>query len=116
MKSVELIVEILVGLSVLIPMLVELIKYIKISVKQKNWTNLIQLVLRLVETAEHQYETGAEKKQWVMSMVKSASDSINFDVDDNTLSDLIDKIVETTKTVNINEEESPDDYIGDINK
>lgn len=115
MNVVELIVELLTGLVVIIPMLVELIKYIKLSVKQKNWSNLVQLVLNLVQTAETQYETGAEKKQWVMSMVKSASDAINFDVEDETLSDLIDKIILATKTVNVNNEEAPEDFMGDIN-
>jgi hypothetical protein len=100
-QTLQIIIQILTSLVTLIPMVFALVKWITIAVKEKNWNNLLSLILKLCAEAETQFSDGADKKQWVMSMTKSALASINYEIDDETLSALIDSLIELTKKVNI---------------
>ena len=94
-------VDILLAVGIVTPLVVQLVKYIKESIKEKNWTNLVKMLLTLIETAEEKFQTGAERKEWVVDMVKAAEKEINIDIDEEQLSKLIDDLVEMTKKVNI---------------
>ena len=83
-----------------IPLIVQLVKYVQASVKEKNWNKLLNLVMRLMATAEEKFDTGAERKEWVLAMVKASADEINYDVDMDTLSNLIDRLCAMSKQVN----------------
>lgn len=100
-ETLQIIVQILTTLVTLIPMLYALIKYITIAIRERNWNNLLSLVLSLCASAEEQFSEGAEKKAWVMSMVKSSLKTINYEIDDETLSALIDSLIDLTNKVNI---------------
>ena len=50
MEILELIIEILAGLLVVIPLVAKLIEYVKKSTLEKNWNNLIRLLLNLMAT------------------------------------------------------------------
>ena len=69
MEILELIIEILAGLMIVIPLVAKLIEYVKKSVLEKNWNNLIRLLLNLMATAEEKFDNGADRKQWVIAMV-----------------------------------------------
>ena len=69
MEILELIIEILASLMVVIPLVVKLIEYVKKSALEKNWNNLIRLLLNLMATAEEKFDNGADRKQWVIAMV-----------------------------------------------
>ena len=69
MEILELIIEILAGLLVVIPLVAKLIEYVKKSTLEKNWSNLIRLLLNLMATAEEKFDNGADRKQWVIAMV-----------------------------------------------
>ena len=69
MEILELIIEILAGLMIVIPLVVKLIEYVKKSALEKNWNNLIRLLLNLMATAEEKFDNGADRKQWVIAMV-----------------------------------------------
>jgi hypothetical protein len=69
MEILELIIEILAGLLVIIPLVAKLIEYVKKSTLEKNWNNLIRLLLNLMATAEEKFDNGADRKQWVIAMV-----------------------------------------------
>lgn len=69
MDILNLIIEILAGLTIVIPLVIELIKYVKKSALERNWTNLIQLVMDLMAAAEDKFDNGADRKQWVIAMV-----------------------------------------------
>lgn len=92
------------GLAVAIPLVVQLVKYVQASVKEKNWNKLLNLVMSLMATAEKKFETGAERKEWVLAMVKASADEINYDVDMDALSDLIDSLCAMSKQVNAKDE------------
>lgn len=98
--SYETILSILAGLITAIPLVVKLVEYVQKSIKEKNWNNLLNLIMRLMEQAEKNYTTGAERKQWVMSMVEQSAGTINYDIDMDAVSQLIDDLCKLTKTVN----------------
>ena len=99
--DMELVVSILTGLSVAIPMLVALIVYVKKSIEAKNWTNLLALLRELIEEAEVLFKDGASKKQWVMQAVEASMKTINYPVDMEIVSKLIDDLISMTKKVNV---------------
>ena len=100
MQWVNYAVSILSGLAVAIPLVIKLIEYVKKSIREKNWNKLLDLVMNLMKEAETKFETGAEKKEWVLAMVKASADTINYDIDTNAVSELIDSLCDMTKVVN----------------
>lgn len=105
MDILNLIIEILAGLAIVIPLVIELVKYVRKSALERNWTNLIQLVMSLMAAAEEKFDNGADRKQWVIAMVQASANAINYPISDKELGDLIDDLVELTNRVNIKLEE-----------
>lgn len=105
MDILNLIIEILAGLAIVIPLVIELVKYVRKSALERNWTNLIQLVMSLIAAAEEKFDNGADRKQWVIAMVQASANTINYPISDKELGDLIDDLVELTNRVNIKLEE-----------
>ena len=101
MEILELIIEILAGLMIVIPLVAKLIEYVKKSVLEKNWHNLIHLLLNLIATAEEKFDNGADRKSWVIAMVQASANTINYPISEQELSKLIDNLVELTKKVNV---------------
>ena len=101
MDILELLIEILGGLVVIIPLVVKLVEYVKKSALEKNWNNLIRLLLNLIATAEEKFDNGADRKQWVIEMVQASANTINYPISEKELGDLIDNLVALTKKVNV---------------
>lgn len=101
MDKMSIVIYILEGLVTLIPMLIALVKFIIKSVKEKNWKNLLQLAMNLMAEAETKFDDGASRKEWVLSMIRASAKSLNYDIDEETLSALIDSLIELTNTVNV---------------
>ena len=99
-QIISLITAILVGLATCIPLAVTLVKYVKKAIQEKNWSALLGLVVSLIEEAETKFNDGATRKEWVMAMVKTSAEYINYPVDTDALSALIDSLCEMTKVVN----------------
>ena len=97
----QIIAYVLSSLAIVIPLVVNLVKYVKKAVQEKNWNVLVKLVLEYIKEAEKNYTSGADKKEWVMTMTKETAKEIGFDLDEETLSNLIDNIVEMSKKVNV---------------
>ena len=97
---VTIIVSILSGLAACIPLVIQLVKYVKRSVEEKNWNQLLKLVTNLMEEAEKKFATGAERKEWVLAMVKASADTINYPIDLEEVSKLIDSLCDMSKIVN----------------
>lgn len=100
MEVFNLVVEILGGLAIVIPLVIALVEYVKKSVKEKNWNNLIRFVMNLMSTAEEKFDNGADRKQWVIAMVQASANTINYPITEKELGDLIDNLVALTKKVN----------------
>lgn len=99
-RWIQIIVSILSGIAVLIPMIWELVKYVKTATKEKNWNQMLKLVMNLMEQAEQDFEYGSEKKEWVMGQLKALSNTLNYDIDYDVVSDMIDKMCAMAKNVN----------------
>ena len=106
-QIVSLIVAVLTGLAACIPLAVKLVQYIQKAVQEKNWGALLGLVVDLMEEAETKFDEGATRKEWVMAMVQTSAEYINYPVDTEALSEMIDALCDMTKIVNPPADEEP---------
>lgn len=109
MNWVQLITAILAGLATAIPLVVKLVNVVQAAVKEKNWNQLLKMMMDYMTQAEKNISSGAERKEWVMSMVKVSAATINYDLtpeDEAKLADLIDAICDASKIINNNEEKA----------
>lgn len=100
MEWINYAISILSGLAVAIPLVIKLVEYVQKSIKEKNWNKLLDLVMKLMSEAETKFETGADKKEWVIAMVKASADTINYDIDINAVGELIDSLCDMANVVN----------------
>ncbi len=100
-QIVSMIVSILTGLAACIPLAVKLVQYAQKAAQEKNWGAFLGLAVDLIQQAEQKFSDGATRKEWVMAMVKTSAEYINYPVDSDALSELIDALVSMTKTVNV---------------
>ena len=96
----EYIIAVLTGLAACIPLVVKLVEYVKKAVKERNWKQLLQLIMDLMEEAEKNFDDGATRKEWVLAMVQASSETINYNIDINAVSELIDRLCAMSNTVN----------------
>lgn len=100
MEILKLVAAIASGLVAAIPLAIQLAKYVKQAIKEKNWGIVLKKVMDLMETAETKFAEGAERKEWVMAMLKASADGINYDIDYDAISEMIDRLCNLTKVVN----------------
>ena len=100
MEIVQYIASICAGLAVAIPCVAALVKYVRKAIQEKNWAALVKLVADLMKQAEQKFSEGADRKAWVLAMVIGASDSINYEIDEAVVSQLIDDLCNMAKVVN----------------
>ena len=100
MDWLEIVVNILTGLAIVIPLIVELIKQTKQSVKEKNWPELLSMVMKLMQEAEIKFKDGAEKREWVLMAIKASADTINYDIDIDKIGNLIDSLCDMSNVIN----------------
>ena len=111
-QIVSLIVAILSGLAASIPLAIKLVQYVQKAAQEKNWAALLGLLVDLMEQAEQKFNDGATRKEWVMAMVQTSAEYINYPIDTEALSQLIDSLVDMTNVINVPEEVSLDDGSG----
>ena len=99
-QYLELALQILSGLVVLIPLVVKLIEYVQKATKEKNWNKLLDMTMKLMEEAETKFTEGADKREWVLAMIKASADSINYNIDIEEVGKMIDSLCAMTKVVN----------------
>ena len=96
----QMIIAVLSGLVTAIPLVYKLVEYIRKAVKEKNWPSMLEKVMNLMETAEKKFEDGADRKEWVIAMMKASADSLNYDLDVEALSKMIDSLCDMSNVVN----------------
>ena len=101
-QIVSLIVALLSGLATCIPLAYKLVQYVKKATQEKNWNALLGLVINLMEQAEKKFTDGATRKEWVMAMVQTSAEYINYPIDNVALGKLIDTLCDMSKIVNYN--------------
>lgn len=98
---IQAIISVLSGIAVLVPLIIKLIEYIKKSVQEKNWNQMLKLVMNLMAEAEELYDTGAERKEWVLQELHAVADTLNYTIDWVVVSDMIDALCDMAREVNV---------------
>lgn len=99
-QIISLIVALLSGLATCIPLAYKLVQYVQKAAQEKNWNALLGLVIDLMEQAEKKFTDGATRKEWVMAMVQTSAEYINYPMDSVSLGKLIDTLCDMSKIVN----------------
>ena len=100
---IRIAISILSGIAVAIPLIIKLVNVVKDSVKEKNWNLLMKMTMDYMTEAEKNIASGAERKEWVMSMVIASAANINYPMTDDDvkkIEDLIDAICDASKILN----------------
>lgn len=100
-QIVNLVVAVLAGLATCIPLAMKLVQYVKQATQEKNWSGLLDLVMKLMEQAEKKFADGATRKEWVMAMVQTSVEYVQYPMDVAALSEMIDQLTALTKNVNV---------------
>lgn len=103
MNWLQIVIAILSGIATAIPLIIKLGNVIVEATKTKNWNQLVKITMDYMTQAEKNFASGAERKDWVMSMVKTSADTINYDLteaDEQKISDLIDAMCDASKILN----------------
>lgn len=98
---IQAIISILSGVAILVPLIVKLIQYVQANAKEKNWSSLMVLVMNLMAQAEQMFDKGADKKEWVINELKAVASTLNYEIDWNVVSEMIDKICDVSKEINV---------------
>lgn len=104
---IQIAISIISGIAVAIPLIIKLVNVVKDSVKEKNWNLLMKMTMDYMTEAEKNIASGAERKEWVMSMVIASAANINYPMTDDDvkkIEDLIDAICDASKILNNSEE------------
>lgn len=100
MEWVKYICAILAGISTCIPLAIKLVEAVRTAVREKNWRKVVLFVLDRMKEAEDKFDTGEERKEWVIMCVKAAADTFEYDVDLDAVAQMIDAFAEMSKAVN----------------
>jgi len=100
MEWLDFIVAMLSGLAAAIPLVVQLVKYVKQTIKERNWSQVLDKVMALMETAETKFTEGAERKEWVIAMLKAGADGINYDINYDAIGEMIDRLCDMSRVIN----------------
>ena len=101
MEWYKIIVGILTGLAVAIPLVAKLVEYVTKAVREKNWGNVLALVIKLMQEAEEKFDNGADRRTWVLEMIEASADVLNYDIDLEMIGNLIDMLCAMAKKINV---------------
>lgn len=101
----EIFIEILKGVIVVAPLVISLVKYIKQAIMEKNWKQLVTLVMNLMAEAESKFDNGADRRAWVLSIIEASANTINYPIDIEQVGELIDNLCAMSKVVNAPDKE-----------
>jgi hypothetical protein len=102
MDVLNLIVAIVSGIATCIPLVVQLVKYVKAAIAEKNFNNIMKIVIDLMPEAEEKFATGEERKEYVMNNIRSLSKTLGYEIDFDKVSEMIDLIIAASKKLNVN--------------
>lgn len=97
---IQAIISILSGIAVLVPLMVKLVEFVTANTKEKNWNQMLKLVMNLMAEAEERFDKGSEKKEWVMGELKAMANTLNYNIEWDVVSEMIDKICDVSKELN----------------
>lgn len=101
MEWYEVVINILSGLVATIPLVIQLVKYVRKAIQEKNWSSLMSMAMNFIAEAEEKFDNGADRKEWVMGMIECSAKSINYPVDLDQMSVIVDNLCSMSKNVNV---------------
>lgn len=104
-QYLQLIISVLVGLATAIPLVIKLVEYVRKAVRERNWSKVVKLVIDLMSEVEGKMESGADKKAYVLAVLKASADTIDYDMGDEDyekIGNLIDSMCDMSKVLNAN--------------
>lgn len=104
-EIINLIISILSGIAVCIPLAIKLVDAVKKLWQEKNWAPVMQLVLKFMAEAEELYKVGADKKAYVMKSIEEIQNSLNYKIDMEVVSVMIDSICDASRKINVKPKE-----------
>lgn len=98
---IGIVISILSGIAATVPLVIGLVAYAKQASREKNWTKLLEIVIDYMKCAEKLLSgmSGSEKKEWVMNMVLKSSNMIDYNINMDIVSNLIDSLYEMSIVV-----------------
>ena len=103
MEVWNLIAGILSGLIVCVPLVIKLVQVTKEPIRKGNWNKLVSMVADFMAQAEMKIEDNATRKEWVLGMVRTSANQIDYDLTDaewEKISNMIDQLCTMARTVN----------------
>ena len=98
--DVNTLLSLIAGLATAIPLVIKLVQFVQKAAKEKNWTAMIELLMKLMEQAETNFTNGADRKAWVLTEIQAAAAAIRYDIDIEAVSVLVDDLCSMAKKVN----------------
>lgn len=104
MEWLKFILSNVTTIMTIVILVVKLIEYVQKAIKGENWGEVLGIVMGYMDKAEKKFDNGADRKEWVLSMMEVSADTINFDIDMDKISQLIDDLCNMSKKVNAHAE------------
>lgn len=105
MEIWNMIASILSGLIICVPLVIKLVQVTQESVRKGNWNKLVGMVAEFMEQAETKIEDSATRKEWVLGMISTSADQLDYDLTEKEwekISEMIDQLCKMAHTVNAN--------------
>ena len=100
-EILKLIASILSGIAVCIPLVKRVVALAKEAyAAEKSWAPMMKIVLELMEDAELLFEDGPSRKEYVMNAIRKTAVYVDYSVDMDVISQMIDDICAASKVVN----------------
>ena len=96
-NTLMLIAAIVSGIATAIPLATRLVKAVEALVRERSWSKLVDETITYMAIAKEMFDDNAEKKAWVMDMVRHAASSMHYDIDMDAISSMIDSICDVSK-------------------
>ena len=100
MDWVNVVISNIAQIGTVLALIVGLITYIRKAIKEKNWNKVLNTVMDYMKVAEDKFDNGADRKEWVLAMIKASADTLNYDVKTDEIAKLIDDLCAMSKKVN----------------
>ena len=101
MDWLQTIIYLLPTITTLVVLVCKLVQAVQKAIKEKNWNQLADMVMSYIMEAEEKFSDGATRKEWVMAMVTNSAELVNYDINMDEVSELIDKLCAMAKKVNV---------------
>lgn len=100
MEWTDYIVPIITGLAIIIALIAKMYEYYSMLIAEKRWPELLNTLMNYMVEAESKFSTGAERKEWVLSMIQTSAEIVNYTVDLELIGMMIDNLCTMAKKVN----------------